>query len=193
VINLASQWAKIGGQFQRVTLNDYELDNVMTRLLKNNKKEFMRCLETARGLFSEDKDVLEVAKSLYDKQATASFTAVKEALENKIERMKKGEYTEPIEKVDLPEPKKMETKEGTTTEQINTIKEQVNKPIPEAPKPESPEGNASFQESGGVSKGSFATALERTPSNPEFREKTWDPEKGYTDQGQLPPPKGGGL
>ncbi|RLG45342.1 MAG: hypothetical protein DRN81_02130 [Thermoproteota archaeon] len=148
---MISQWAKIEGKFQRITLNEYELENVMTRLVKLNHKEFMRCLEKARAT-TDDTQSFQIALALFDKQGVASFTAVKDALENKIERAKRGE-TEPI-----PKPPK--------------------EPLPEAPRPNSPEKpRASPEESNKA-----ATELERTPPNPEFQEKGWDPEsKGYQD------------
>jgi len=95
-----------------------------------------------------------MAKVLFDKQATASFTAIKEALEGKIEKLKRGDYKEPIEQ----------------------------KEVPEAPKPL--ERNASFQTGDSETKTSTAT-LEKTPNNPEFREKDWDPEKkAFTEDGE---------
>jgi len=79
----------INGVWQRICLTDEETMDTFDKLLSNNINEFKRCERKAREVkeFSE-MPFAEITKMLFDKQATASFTALCDALDDKIYNMR---------------------------------------------------------------------------------------------------------
>jgi len=96
---MLSKKANIRGEWINISLTEEETDNVLNKLIKNNMKEFKRCLN---WVVAENNPVLnnisifEITKMLFEKQATQSFTVLSSALDKKIEDMKKPK-TQPIE------------------------------------------------------------------------------------------------
>lgn len=74
--------AKIAGRWTRITLTEAERSHVLQELVEENAKEFDRCVEQAKKMSKED--WFNIAVVLFDKQGTAAFTALTEALDDKL-------------------------------------------------------------------------------------------------------------
>lgn len=88
---MIGKYTYVKGRQERLTLDDKEYDDLMERLLENNAKELERCLKKAKEICEKNKelDVFETAMTLFDKQATASFSAITDALQEKEMAMKR--------------------------------------------------------------------------------------------------------
>jgi len=91
---MVSKKTNIKGIWKLVKLSEEEEEEVLTALAEKNLKELSRCIKIALNDEIRHKypEILylrfeTVVKMLYDKQATASFTALNEALEKKIEKL----------------------------------------------------------------------------------------------------------
>lgn len=158
---------KIGYQWKRISLAEEERQRIMQALVEVNAQEFKRCLETAKNISKED--YFNIAVVLFDKQGIAAYTALTEALEIKIHRLKnEGKPPEEEEKIEKEAEKKAEEamkeppappapertpldktyeKVQGTQSDLKAVKEQVGEPpkeapatpIPTPPAPERPE------------------------------------------------------
>lgn len=108
---------KIGYEWKRISLTDEERQRVLQALVEINSQEFKRCLETAKKISKED--YFNIAVVLFDKQGLAAYTALTEALEIKIHRLK-----------NTPEDKKIEREASEKADK------QLATPPPAPPKPE---------------------------------------------------------
>jgi len=199
-----SKVMKVGNQFKRVSLTPEEMQQVLENLIEFNANEFKRCLDVAEKI--DKKYKFNIATVLFDKQGLASFTAMSEALEEKINAIRDKTYgkqeaeiekelkPESIPKPPEPEAKPMETKQSTTSEQLNTIKEQVKEPPKEAtekplqaqaqPQPEPKPEPVDIPEKSGVTV--EERIIEETPKKDESPqdiakdvfEQAWNPDKG---------------
>lgn len=142
-----SKVMKVDNQWKRVSLTPEEMQQVLENLIEFNASEFKRCLDVAEKI--DKKDKFNIATVLFDKQGLASFTAMTEALEEKVNAIRdktygkqEAEFEKELKNKEPPKPpepeaRPMETKQATTSEQLNTIKEQVEEPPKqEATKPE---------------------------------------------------------
>lgn len=139
-----SKLIKLGNEWKRVSLDTNEMQDVLTNLVEFNANEFQRCVSIAKKI--DKKNTFNVATVLFDKQGLASFTAMSEALEEKINNLRDSKFGRKTEEAKLPEapkppeePKEMEKKEGTTSDQIEVIKEEIKEPPKEAVIEPSPE------------------------------------------------------
>jgi hypothetical protein len=82
----------INGVWTIVELTEDEKEKVLSKLLDSNMKELLRCRDAVFGNedFKEMDSPIksEVIKLLFDKQATASYTALQEALDIKVKEMR---------------------------------------------------------------------------------------------------------
>jgi len=174
-----SKLMKIDNKWKRVSLNPEEMQQVLENLVEFNANEFKRCMDIAEKM--DKKDKLKITMALFDKQGLASYTAMSEALEGKVNELKdkmygknESNFNKELEKT---EPKPMEKNEGTSSEQIKAIKEQIKEPpkdvVKEAPKPE-PEQKVETVE------------LEDEDSPEDVAEDVfgneWNPEKGKFEE-----------
>ena len=74
-----------------VVLNDEEEKQLMQELLDSNTEQFKICYEKARDIAPENdaEAIIPIALALFDKQATASFTVINSALEEKKQELVK--------------------------------------------------------------------------------------------------------
>lgn len=91
---------RIGGKLDRITLTEDEEEEVMEELLKKNAKKMERCLEEGKRIVEKYRgkgdysiNETDVALALFDKQATASFTVLSEAIEKKVMQLKQPSKT----------------------------------------------------------------------------------------------------
>jgi hypothetical protein len=109
-----SKLVKINNQWKRISLDQEEMNVVMQNLVELNGNEFRRCMEMANKISEKKDDIQAVTMALFDKQGIASFTAISEALEEKVNNIRDNAYQKP-----------------------NIIQSaEERKPVPEAPKPE---------------------------------------------------------
>jgi hypothetical protein len=73
-----------------VKLTEDELESAMNELIEGNAKEIERCSEKAIELCRKDDNLKygKVLTSLFDKQATASFSLINAKIDEKIQRMR---------------------------------------------------------------------------------------------------------
>lgn len=152
---------KIGYEWKRITLTEEERQRVMQALVEINAQEFKRCLDTAKNISKED--FFNIAVVLFDKQGIAAFTALSEALEIKVHRVKQTPQEKALEKQatekaetqlaeppPAPKPERSaidesmekaekevaEKKEEGVQKDLKDIKEEVEKPpLPTPPSP----------------------------------------------------------
>jgi len=84
----------IDGRWQKVTLTKEEKEETLERLADENASEFIRCVQKAQLVMqtnAKDETITlkDIVIPLFDKQPTASFTALQDALDEKIEELRK--------------------------------------------------------------------------------------------------------
>lgn len=83
--------ANIGGKWITVELNDEDKEKALEELLEGNIKELARCVEASETAFIACKGALantEIIRMLYEKQATASYSALSQALDKKLHNLR---------------------------------------------------------------------------------------------------------
>jgi len=115
--------AKVNGVWITVELTQEEKEKVLDELLIENAHHLRNCILKANELWKETPvaDVLRrrnITKMLYDKQATASYSALSQALDRKVFQMKNKDY-EPPQKVSPEQQDKIDKaiEEGTKKEE----------------------------------------------------------------------------
>lgn len=86
---------RIGGKWRRIELTKEEEVEVKKQLLKENIKEMERCINAGVEIIGNIPEMkmesLEgIVLALFEKQATASYTALSDALEKKVNEVKGG-------------------------------------------------------------------------------------------------------
>jgi len=81
-------------EWKWVELTDKELNRVLDKLLDSNIRELERVINrvVGRGGVIRDMEFSDVVKMLFDKQATASFTVINNALDKKIFMLRQRAY-----------------------------------------------------------------------------------------------------
>lgn len=80
---------KINGEWVKVSLSLDEINQAMDNLRQFNTNELKRCMEIAKEELS-GKSAIMFAGMLFEKQGMSSFTALTEAIEEKIDMLKTG-------------------------------------------------------------------------------------------------------
>jgi hypothetical protein len=111
----------IGGVWSVVELTESEKDNVLSGLIESNLKELLRCMDALKSKDISDDFKKWITGMLFEKQATASFTALSDALDSKISEMRNS-YKRP----ELPKEKQTEIEKLVETE-LKT-KPEIQKP-----------------------------------------------------------------
>jgi len=93
---------KVG--YEWLSLTKEEIEKTLDELRQRNAEEFTRCLDMAKDiceikgeyLMGSQPEILEVAKMLFEKQATQSYTVLSNALDRKKFNQKKKQATQSI-------------------------------------------------------------------------------------------------
>jgi hypothetical protein len=91
-MNIIEKTVNIKGNWQRVALSEDEMDEVMGDLLELNIGELKRIKEMVK---QDDSLDAEDVRILFERQGIASFTALANALDDKIQKLKDGGYEKP--------------------------------------------------------------------------------------------------
>lgn len=99
--------SNIEGNWIRIELNKQEYDKIMNQLLETNMREIERIAKKIGSSESfTDEERLDIMAILADKQCMASFTAINNALDNKIHLIKNGKLKEVMEEPPKPPERK---------------------------------------------------------------------------------------
>lgn len=89
---MIGKWANINGKFTRVVLDKTETKNVMKKLLEFNINEIGRVIKTLNDEGYNANEHVFMVKMLSKKQMISSYTALLNALEEKITNMKTNSF-----------------------------------------------------------------------------------------------------
>lgn len=110
---MLSKNINVNGKWKRVELTEDETRDVLDKLLETNLNEMQKCEEKANDYnknMSTNLSHAQIVRMLFDKQATASFTAISSAIDEKAFRPEKSEIQEeneePEEEQEVEEPPK---------------------------------------------------------------------------------------
>jgi hypothetical protein len=85
---MISKVAVLKGKYERVYLDEEERNFVMNKLLEYNMAELDRIIKRLVKFNSNEMPPVEIVKMLFEKQGMSSFTALVNALDEKISMLK---------------------------------------------------------------------------------------------------------
>jgi hypothetical protein len=91
---MISKVAVLKGRYVRVYLDEAERNFVMNKLLEYNMAELDRIIKRLAKFNSNEMPPVEVVRSLFEKQGMSSFTALINALDEKVSMLKDKEKQE---------------------------------------------------------------------------------------------------
>lgn len=86
----------INYKYHRVGLDSKEREEVMNNLLEENLNELMRIIGKIKDSKIPEQNKWEVVKALFNKQGTASFTILNQALDDKVFKLKESAVKKPV-------------------------------------------------------------------------------------------------
>lgn len=88
-------------KYERVGLTEQETEEVMNDLLETNLNELERIINKVNKAKIPVGKKWDVIKTLFDKQGTASFTALNQALDDKVFRLKEESVESKLKPMNL--------------------------------------------------------------------------------------------
>lgn len=89
-MKLMKRQINLGGVIHQVELSDEETKDLMKELLDSNAEQFKICYKKAKELaFDDATNIIPIALALFDKSATASYTVITSALNEKQQELVK--------------------------------------------------------------------------------------------------------